>query len=287
MKPLFILVLTFLLSLTFRSVTTAGNIAMCVMLCFTALGHFKFTKGMTLMVPGFIPFKKEMVYATGVAEVLLGFGLLVPSLRLSLGLVLIALFVLMLPANIRAAVHHINYETGTTDGKGVGYLWFRVPLQAFFIVWVVYFCLMSTPTEKLAFKTAAKAHAESVLRERMAAAQQAMDMAQESANSEEKSSAGDKYETGRAMGHLQKDMHARQLAESVKELAALHAVAGTMVVTEAMAFFIGAGLGRQTLEGWEVIFLSPQAPLAQVLQGKKIGDPIVFNKITTVIRDIF
>jgi hypothetical protein len=39
-----------------------------------------------------------------------------------------------------------------------------------------------------------------------------MESAQQSANSEEKSSAGDKYETSRAMGHLEKDMHARQLA---------------------------------------------------------------------------
>ncbi len=51
-----------------------------------------------------------------------------------------------------------------------------------------------------------------------------MEDAQQAANGEEKSSAGDKYETSRAMGHLQKDMHARQLAEQAKELAALHAV---------------------------------------------------------------
>src|ERR1700733_11093726 len=78
--------------------------------------------------------------------------------------------------------------------------------------------------EKIAFKTRLKRCALDLIGQRITASREAIDQAQEAANSEEKSSAGDKYETGRAMGHLQKDMHARQLAESVKELATLHAV---------------------------------------------------------------
>jgi len=41
-----------------------------------------------------------------------------------------------------------------------------------------------------------------------------MDLAQESANSEEKSSAGDKYETGRAMSQQQRDFFARRAGRS-------------------------------------------------------------------------
>ena len=40
--------------------------------------------------------------------------------------------------------------------------------------------------------------------------------AQESANAEEKSSAGDKYETGRAMMQIERDKAAQQLNESMK-----------------------------------------------------------------------
>lgn len=123
--------------------TTSGNTAMCLMLCFTALGHFMFTKGMTLMIPGFIPFKKELVYFTGVAEIVMGLALLFPPLRQSFGIILIFFLVLMLPANINAALKHINYETATTDGKRINYLWFRIPLQAFFIVWDIYFSVIS------------------------------------------------------------------------------------------------------------------------------------------------
>ena len=72
MKPLIVLLVSFvilLFTLHFfhkqYEVALLGRIAMSVMLAFTTLGHFVYTKGMTMMIPGFIPFKKEMVYVTG------------------------------------------------------------------------------------------------------------------------------------------------------------------------------------------------------------------------------
>jgi uncharacterized membrane protein len=38
---------------------------MCVMLFFTAIGHFEFTKGMVMMIPSMIPLKTEIIYFTG------------------------------------------------------------------------------------------------------------------------------------------------------------------------------------------------------------------------------
>lgn len=131
----------------------------------------------------------------------------------------------------------------------------------------------------------------------MAAAGRAMDDAQQAANNEEKSSAGDKYETARAMGHLEKEMHAHQLAEHAKELGMLHTVnvstihttvtAGALIQCEQQQFFISAGLGKQTIEGKQVIFLSPHAPLVKLLQGKKAGDHFLFNNKQTLIIDIY
>jgi len=54
---------------------------------------------------------------------------------------LIVFFVLMLPANINAAVKKIDYEKGTYTGSGPLYLWFRVPLQVLFIAWVWFFAV--------------------------------------------------------------------------------------------------------------------------------------------------
>lgn len=151
--------------------------------------------------------------------------------------------------------------------------------------------------EKIAFKQRLKRSALDAIGQRITASREAIDQAQHAANQEEKSSAGDKYETGRAMGHLQKDMHARQLAESMKELAALHAVqtdvlysaagVGAFVQAEGIAFFIAAGLGRQQHEGRTILFLSPQAPLAKVLQNKKQGDTIIFQGTNVCIVEIF
>jgi hypothetical protein len=156
---------------------------------------------------------------------------------------------------------------------------------------------MMQDSEKIAFKTRLRRLAQDGIEARISAAREAIDGLQQAANQEEKSSAGDKYETSRAMGHLQKDMYSRQLAKSIKELAALHAVntdslyptagAGAFVRGEGVAFFIATGWGRQQAEGQTVFFLSPQAPLAKTLQNKKPGDTLAFNGALITILEIF
>lgn len=100
-----------------------------------------FTKGMSKMIPDIIPFKKEIVYLTGILEIILGLALLFPTYRPTIGMVIIIFFILILPTNIYAAAKSLNYEKGTFDGQGLRYLWFRVPLQLFFIAWVWFFAL--------------------------------------------------------------------------------------------------------------------------------------------------
>ena len=88
------------------------------------------------MLPGFIPMKREVVTLTGIAELVFAAGLLLPACYTKTGWALIAFFIIILPANVYAAIHHIDYRNGTTNGSGPGYLLFRIPLQLFFIVWV-------------------------------------------------------------------------------------------------------------------------------------------------------
>ena len=57
----------------------AARIAMSAMLIFTAIGHFAFTKGMTKMLPDFIPFKIAVGYGTEVLEIAAAVGLLIPG----------------------------------------------------------------------------------------------------------------------------------------------------------------------------------------------------------------
>lgn len=148
MKPLFVLLGAFLITfLVLRwlhgwwDYRLAARIAMAVMLLFTAMAHFAFSKGMEMMLPDFIPMKRGLVYFTGIAEMAGAIGLLIKGWFAVSGLLLILLFMLMLPANVHAALRHINYEKGTLDGKGPGYLWFRIPLQIFFVAWIYFLIL--------------------------------------------------------------------------------------------------------------------------------------------------
>src|SRR5215203_4771664 len=142
MKPLVVLIAVFIISMAVQKITSgqvdysfSGRIAMSAMLLFTSLAHFLFTKGMAMMIPAFIPYKTGFVYFTGVVELAAAIGLLIHSLIELTGCLLIIFFLLLLPANIYAASKHINYEKASYNGKGFGYLWFRVPLQAAFILW--------------------------------------------------------------------------------------------------------------------------------------------------------
>lgn len=117
----------------------AGRIAMSVMLLLTGIGHFLFPTGMALMLPDFIPFKLALIYLTGLIEIAAAIGLLIPRIQKLTAWLLIIFFISIFPANIYAAVHHVNLQTATYDGSGLNYLWFRVPLQILFIGWVYCF----------------------------------------------------------------------------------------------------------------------------------------------------
>ncbi|GGE42888.1 putative membrane protein [Pedobacter psychrotolerans] len=148
MKPLFVLLIVYVAILAFGSHTTfdkgnifAGNIAMSVMLLFTAIGHFKFKTAMAAMIPIFIPRKVEIVIFTGVLEILFAIGLGIENTRYYTGIALIVFLITILPANIYAAKNRINYESLFKPGPGIKYLWFRIPFQFFLIAWVWYFSI--------------------------------------------------------------------------------------------------------------------------------------------------
>jgi hypothetical protein len=122
-----------------------------------------------------------------------------------------------------------------------------------------------------------------------------MQLVQESANNEEKSSAGDKYETGRAMSHLSQEMNAKQLQQVQHELAILKAIQtipindtikkGALIKTNIGYLYLTVALGNITLSGQKLIALSPSSPLGNLLLQKRAGDTILFNKQTIVVID--
>lgn len=154
-----------------------------------------------------------------------------------------------------------------------------------------------TVKEKAEFKKRLYEKCIDIIEQRITESLHAMNNSQAAANAEEKSSAGDKYETSRAMSHLEKDMHAKQLEANRKELSVLlntgcsrqykSAAAGSIVQCTGMSFFIIAGLGKINFEDKIVFLLSPYAPMARSLFNKKNGSKFIFNKKEELITDIF
>lgn len=116
----------------------SGRIAMATMLITTGIAHFVFTEGMSLMLPEFVPYKTALIYLTGVIELGAAIGILIPRYRKPIGWLLIVFFVIIIPANIYEALHHIDIEKASFDGNGPNYLWYRIPLQLLFIAWVYF-----------------------------------------------------------------------------------------------------------------------------------------------------
>ncbi|MNR24425.1 hypothetical protein D3C85_1415030 [compost metagenome] len=145
---MFVLLVVYVALLAFGGHTTfdkgnifAGNMAMGVMLLFTAIGHFKFKTSMAAMIPLFIPKKVEIILITGVLEILFAIALQIESIRYYTGFALILFLLAVVPSNIYAAKHRINYEDLYKPGPGIKYLWFRIPFQLFLIAWVWYFSI--------------------------------------------------------------------------------------------------------------------------------------------------
>lgn len=133
------------------------------------------------------------------------------------------------------------------------------------------------------------------VKQRIANAQQALNDAQGSANTEEKSSAGDKYETGRAMAQLERDKAAQQLNEALKLKAVLDKITpavtntvglGSVIITSSGNFYLSISAGKIAVAGIDFIALSSVSPVGALLMNKKVGEKIIFNKQSFEIRDI-
>lgn len=119
----------------------------------------------------------------------------------------------------------------------------------------------------------------------------------QSLQSETKSSAGDKHETGRAMLQLEREKAGHQLAEIEKtkqilskintELTSKNIGLGSVVFTITSNYFISISAGEIKVESEVFYAISANTPIGQLLLGKSVGDVINFRnlefKITKVL----
>jgi uncharacterized membrane protein len=118
------------------STSFTGRVALALMLLMTGSAHFFKTDVMIQSMPDMIPYKPELVYITGVIELLAAIGLLFERTARLTSILLIIFFICILPANVAGSLKHV--ELGGME-NGPMYLWFRVPLQVLFIWWTYFF----------------------------------------------------------------------------------------------------------------------------------------------------
>lgn len=151
--------------------------------------------------------------------------------------------------------------------------------------------------EKLDLKIGLKQKAAKILQSRINTSLEAMQEAQQAANEEGKSSVGDKYETSRAMAQIDRDIHARQLETTQKELSFLQQVdinhfcnkveVGAYVHSNQEKYFFLIGLGPLEINNEKIIFLSISSPIGKIFFGKNVGDKVTFNGKELLIKEVF
>ena len=115
------------------------------------------------------------------------------------------------------------------------------------------------------------------------------------AESDAKSSAGDKHETARAMMQIEHGNLSHQLDELMKERNELAQTdisitskikKGSLIKTNHGNFFLAVALGKVMAENLTVIVLSPQSPLGGKLFGLSAGDAVDMNGVKYMIEEV-
>lgn len=110
----------------------AGRILVVVWFIVGGIGHFVLTDMFTSVVPGYVPFPREVVYLTGVCEIAGALALLYKPLRHIAGWCLIALAICVTPVHI-----HMLIDAKNPSALALTILWARLLFQPVFI-WIIW-----------------------------------------------------------------------------------------------------------------------------------------------------
>jgi hypothetical protein len=125
------------------------------------------------------------------------------------------------------------------------------------------------------------------VQQRMDAAQHGINEAQQASKEDTKSSAGDKYETGRAMMQQETDRNMAQLTEANKLKVALNQISpavsnhkaetGSIVITNLTKFYLAISAGALSINGDTYMAISPASPIGLKMKGLGVNDEFNLN----------
>jgi transcription elongation GreA/GreB family factor len=141
-------------------------------------------------------------------------------------------------------------------------------------------------------KSQIQANLRSILENTLEEARREYLLAKESRDSDTKSSAGDKFETGREMMQREMDKWSAQIDNTVISLNKIDRLAdlpastiiseGSLVETDQETYFISIGYGMLG----SVYAISIESPLGVELKGKKVGDRVEMRGRNITIKSI-
>ena len=105
-----------------------------ILFALAGANHFAHTDFYVGIMPPYLPWHTALVYASGVAEVMLGILLLSRRFERVAAWGMIALIVAVTPANVHMAMHADLYPQYSSTA-----LWWRLPLQAVLIAWAFWY----------------------------------------------------------------------------------------------------------------------------------------------------
>lgn len=118
----------------------------------------------------------------------------------------------------------------------------------------------------------------------------------EDSKNDAKGSAGDKHETALSMMHIEQEKLNHKLSEVLTQKAILDKIdplkvldtiaLGSLVKANGIFLYLSTALPKVSIEGINVIALSPQSPLGAKLMGNKVGFTFEINGTRYLIESV-
>jgi uncharacterized membrane protein len=110
-----------------------SRIILAALFVFAGVMHFVIPDAYVSIMPRALPWPRELVYLSGVAEILRGARLLLERTRRAAGIGLVLLLVAVWPANVQML---LNARASGASTLAQALLILRLPLQLVLIAWV-------------------------------------------------------------------------------------------------------------------------------------------------------
>lgn len=148
----------------------------------------------------------------------------------------------------------------------------------------------------MTFKNKIYSHYKLLVQDRVDVFRDMITALTEDSKNDAKGSAGDKHETALSMMHLEQEKLNTKLKEVLEQSAVLEKmdpttvsekiIRGSLVKANGIFLYLSLALPKITIDGVNVIALSPQSPLGSKLMGNSVGFTFNINSTTYTIEEI-